>query len=269
MFIEMKNIELLEVATHKTKKVFNITKRQNHAIIIRLEGGGEYHFGSERLWLPEGGIIFLPRGCAYTLEPKPLATRWGIIRFTADTDIVEPVVLRAENYSAFLSLFEELSRTMGIRTERNRLRALSLLYRAFSMLSPDGAEYIGSGKLALLTPALDYLEEHIYDCDLRLSELSKIAGVSEVYFRRIFRLHTGRSPQQYVTERRLSRARSMLEEGAISRVGDVALAVGYRDALYFSRAFKRCYDISPSEACAPRVMEGAPRDLFVDKAGEV
>lgn len=245
MFIEMKNVEFLEVAV-RPARAYKIARRANHAIIIRLEGGGEYRFGEEKLLLPEGGIIFLPRGLSYSFLPRTSLGRWGIIRFDADTDIKTPVPLRAENYHALLSTFEELLRVTNLGTERHRLRAVSLLYRVFSMLAPDDdREYMDSHKLNILAPVLSYLDEHIYDSELRLDKLSKIAGVSAVYLRRIFRAYCGVTAAQYVIQARMKRAKNILEEG-VESISEVAHSVGYTDPLYFSRAFKRCYDISPS-----------------------
>ena len=48
----------------------------------------------------------------------------------------------------------------------------------------------------------------------------------------------------YVKSRQ--KAKTLIEDGAFDSISKVAMSVGYEDALYFSRAFKERYGISPS-----------------------
>ena len=65
--------------------------------------------------------------------------------------------------------------------------------------------------------------------------------------RRLFQRSCGVTPLGYLTELRLNRAAQLL--GCSDRSGlsviDIARACGYRDALYFSRMFKRKFGVSP------------------------
>ena len=70
--------------------------------------------------------------------------------------------------------------------------------------------------------------------------------MSDTYFRNIFAAHFGISPQAYVINKRLTQAKTIIENGDYDNLYDVALAVGYEDALYFSRVFKRKYGVAPS-----------------------
>ena len=62
----------------------------------------------------------------------------------------------------------------------------------------------------------------------------------------IFATYFGTSPQSYVINKRLTQAKTIIENGDYDNLYDVALAVGYEDALYFSRAFKKKYGMAPS-----------------------
>jgi transcriptional regulator GlxA family with amidase domain len=61
----------------------------------------------------------------------------------------------------------------------------------------------------------------------------------------VFRRHTGRSPNDFLIDLRLERAKEYLEHTEMS-VMDVCIALGYTPS-YFSRLFKRHTGQSPSQ----------------------
>lgn len=82
---------------------------------------------------------------------------------------------------------------------------------------------------------------------LTIEALAAIAGMSRSSFSERFTALVGRSPLRYRNECRLSLARNLLAEGT-SRVGEVALAVGYESEAAFSRAYKAFFGHAPREA---------------------
>ena len=70
--------------------------------------------------------------------------------------------------------------------------------------------------------------------------------MSDTYFRKIFKAIYGTSPHEYVTNKRLSRAESIISSGSYNSLAEVAKAVGYSDALYFSKIFSKKYGVCPS-----------------------
>ena len=78
-----------------------------------------------------------------------------------------------------------------------------------------------------------------------LAGYAQDCNMSACWFTRLFRRQMGVSPQQYLTDVRLTHACEMLASG--STVAEAAQAVGYDDALYFSRVFKQHTGQSPSE----------------------
>ena len=57
----------------------------------------------------------------------------------------------------------------------------------------------------------------------------------------------GLNPKEYVVEKRLSHAKVIIESGEMDTVKQLALSVGYDDPLYFSKAFKMKYGVSPAK----------------------
>ena len=93
-------------------------------------------------------------------------------------------------------------------------------------------------------PLLVHIQAHLDD-DLRLAELSKLAGVSPSHFHRSFTAEMGETPGRYVARLRLERAAFRLHVLDDS-VLQIALGHGYRNHETFTRAFRREFGRSPS-----------------------
>jgi AraC family transcriptional regulator len=100
-----------------------------------------------------------------------------------------------------------------------------------------------------LTPALLHRIERYIDDNLErqigLAELAMLAGLSRWYFLRVFRETVGTSPHDYVTRRRLDRARNLLRTTSRS-VMDIAADIGMTHS-HFSRVFSRRLGVTPTE----------------------
>ncbi|MEZ5603046.1 MAG: helix-turn-helix transcriptional regulator [Burkholderiaceae bacterium] len=73
-----------------------------------------------------------------------------------------------------------------------------------------------------------------------------LSGPPERTFKRRFAQATGMSPIEYVHTLRLEEAKQMLEAGD-DPVEAVALEVGYQDASFFSRLFRRRVALTPAQ----------------------
>jgi AraC-like DNA-binding protein len=88
-----------------------------------------------------------------------------------------------------------------------------------------------------------YVESQM-SCRRTVSELARDAGRSLSTFKRRFRAMTGQSPATWLRERRLERARILLQTTDRS-VTDVALEVGFASLSHFVHAFRRRFRQTP------------------------
>lgn len=58
---------------------------------------------------------------------------------------------------------------------------------------------------------------------------------------------TGMTPNQYLREVRLQKARRLIEEGNVRTVKEACYAVGFKKASYFSDLYKKRFGKSPAE----------------------
>lgn len=102
----------------------------------------------------------------------------------------------------------------------------------------------------LMTRARNYLERH-YAGPVALDDIAHALQVSSYYLSRIFTRESGFSLFAYLTSLRLEKAMTLLADGRLN-VAEVARAVGYEDANYFSTVFRHHVGRTPREyACSP------------------
>ncbi len=88
-----------------------------------------------------------------------------------------------------------------------------------------------------------------YRFPLRVSELAKIAAMSESSFHKHFKDVTGTSPLQFQKDLRLIQAKVLLTQMG-NAVSDAAFAVGYESPAHFSRDYSRRFGLAPSSDAA-------------------
>jgi AraC-like DNA-binding protein len=88
--------------------------------------------------------------------------------------------------------------------------------------------------------------DRAYSHPLDISELARLASVSEAHFIRTFRATFGETPHRYLQRRRVERAMFMLRETGKS-VTNICLDAGFTSLGTFSRTFRDIMGMSPTE----------------------
>jgi AraC family transcriptional regulator len=96
-----------------------------------------------------------------------------------------------------------------------------------------------------LQRVLQFVDENLQN-SIALKDLAAIANLSPFYFARSFRSITGSSPQRYVRQRRLEKAKQLLVDGGTS-LADIALTCNFSSQSSFTRAFTRAFGIAPGK----------------------
>jgi transcriptional regulator GlxA family with amidase domain len=107
-----------------------------------------------------------------------------------------------------------------------------------------------------------WLAEHYHEPS-PVAAMVRLSGLAERSFKRRFRQATGMSPLEYVHTLRLEEARHLLETGA-QPIEAIANEVGYEDAGFFSRLFRRSVTLTPAQyrkrfGAMRRALEAGPR----------
>ncbi|PZD95301.1 AraC family transcriptional regulator [Paenibacillus sambharensis] len=97
----------------------------------------------------------------------------------------------------------------------------------------------------LLYKSIEYIEENLCENELCLETVAASIFVSRCHYSRMFKEHFGIGFKEYIMNKRVQKAKVMLQEGV--PVTDVCYAVGYGDLTHFGRVFKRLVGERPSD----------------------
>lgn len=92
--------------------------------------------------------------------------------------------------------------------------------------------------------AVEFIEKN-YDQQLTVTQVAQVAGLSKSVFSRRFKQFLGVSFKAYLNQVRISKAKHLISSEGMN-VTEACYAVGFNDAAYFSRTFRRIEGISPS-----------------------
>jgi len=81
--------------------------------------------------------------------------------------------------------------------------------------------------------------------DASPDELAQLVNLSRFHFCTAFRVSVGRSPREWLIDRRIERARELLADPTLS-ITEIALATGYTSSAFGAR-FRQRVGMTPSE----------------------
>ena len=97
----------------------------------------------------------------------------------------------------------------------------------------------------LIKQALEYIENNT-EKDISLNEISEKLNISSYYFSKLFKEETGEGFVEFLTKKRVDKAKEMLKDPTKS-IKEVGSDCGYSDPNYFSRIFKKATGMTPTE----------------------
>lgn len=94
-----------------------------------------------------------------------------------------------------------------------------------------------------LTAVFDFIEAY-YQQPINLTDVAQSVGYSPAYLTNLSQSHTGRTVKAWIIERRMAEARQLLSNTAES-IKNIAESIGYADAGYFTRQFRKLHGVTP------------------------
>lgn len=238
-------------------------------------GGGRLRTG-RRAWPIEAGDLFViaPGDTMGQIHAADLADSngWGVF-FTADAlgpdvpgahlawrthPLLFPFVRggaigalrlrvpepdRPEWTARIHALHDELARRRDGHREA-ALAHLVLLLVGVSRLAVDVVGDLRENREPLLAEVFDVIEQR-YPQQLSLRDVAAAVNISPGHLTSTVRRQTGRTVQQWITERRMVQARRLLAVTDLP-IGEVGRRVGFPDAGYFARTFGKVHGMSPA-----------------------
>lgn len=222
-----------------------IPPKATYALSYRCVGDCEFSYSDRSVSASSGDICYFPKGVGYSI--KAGRERLYGINFEVEGEMPADIFAFSTKKQAFFeTAFSELYRVWTEREAGYYARALSYFYRIIAeMTREETSERVDTAYIKL-KPALSLMYSNYMEPGLSVADLAAHIGVSETYFRRIFKRVMGECPLDYLNKLRMSYAKEHLGGGSYT-VESVAEMCGFRDSKYFATVFKKMYGISPSE----------------------
>ena len=189
-----------------------------------------------------------PQNCIY----ECIVCDINILRRSADvpTDLILPIIsgqmtvnvlLEADNsaaYSSAVSLFGAMRQASPFFELEVMSRLFAFFFELYKadLVRPHKVNR-QAANITRVSELLDWLEDNLVE-PITLARLSKMAGLNEKYFCRVFKEVTGKTFTDYLNGLRIDHACRMLLYEKTS-VTEAALHSGFSDMSYFSKVFKK------------------------------
>lgn len=228
-----------------------------------FEGKGMFTWGGREYPCQKGDtFVIFPEGLfTYEADSRdPWHYAWvalrgpGVLRQLADVGITpdKPVVSSGEP-EQLRKLYARL-RSSFRRTDHPQLESLeavgwmTLLFHQFGVANREHLPRSAAKEPAIIDRQVEQAIRWFqlqYSQQIGIEELSRNLGYHRAHLFNAFKARTGLSPKQYLTKVRIEKAKELLT-GPLT-IDQIASSVGFNDALYFSRLFKKSTGMSPSE----------------------
>lgn len=235
---------VISTSNRRHHRNLRVASRHSDAFVYIISGSCRYTFSDGREFRAEAGDVLYLAYCAdYTMYIESSDYRFIFCDFEfADLSERMSCVYSPEDASYAYGLFKELMKRKGRFAD-----TLSVLYRIYALLCECALERRTEDSVSLkIKKAREYVDEHYRDNELSVSLLSEMAGMSEVYFRALFKRQYHTSPSQYIIEVRLDRARELMNYPFLT-LEECARQSGFSSLQYFCRVFKRHTGKTPAE----------------------
>ena len=215
--------------------------------------GSFQSFDGETVVASRGSLVYIPQGARYEVKfsccdvsPNTLLAEFKL----ADSEEFVLAggirVLHVEADSArIFALFKKLVFEYALPSKPT-LKLWRDMYGLLSLVcESEKYRHFDRRSFQTVKKGVEYLQKDERQ-ELSVDEIAKMCFVTPAYFRRLFKEYSGRSPSQYRIERKMERAKELMERSDIS-VGELSRILGYDDPSYFCRVFKKTVGMSPSE----------------------
>ena len=212
---------------------------------IRLSGSSRFESEGESISAPEGSVIYIPEGVSFSRRGTD--EELVIVHLKLyDTDHKRIEIFEPEDNGviadSFISLFEQWEACRAGYSHR----CSATLYNILAALSSEEVTGADTYKTALIRRGAEMINSDFSSPTATVEAAAAESSVSPEYFRAIYRSVYGISPHRAIEEKRMEKARILLEAGYFS-ISRVAEECGFQDVKYFSTLFRKRTGLSPRE----------------------
>lgn len=230
-------------------KPLTTKSRHSDALVYIICGSCDYHFDDGTAFTATGGdVLYLPNKATYTMSVKSREYKF----IFCDFEFLSPAERQAAVYS-YDSLknidsdFVKLYNTYKSAALSKNSECMSVLYGIYNRIQKNiDVAYIDKSRVGDISSAKLYIDENFGNEKLTVGLLAENLGISEVYFRKLFKAKYAITPSRYLILTRLKNAKKLMKYQFLT-LEECAVQSGFSSAQYFCRIFKKETGISPGK----------------------
>ena len=233
----------------------------DNLLIYCLDGEGELEIEGQKQRVRPGDILLIPRGIQHAYKARP-SNPWTIYwthfhghhapdfiqhiaaRKTGQNQLVIPIGIHSRLASDFEALLEARESTYNINAYICAANQLRQILSHIALLKPL-ARHKQSGDGLDIERVHSLMQARIHE-QLDLDTLAETVNLSKYHFVKKYKEITATTPINHFIQLKIERACHLLDT-TNNHVNEIAFSVGYEDAYYFSRIFKKLMGVSPSQ----------------------
>ncbi|GGO81291.1 MmsAB operon regulatory protein [Marinobacterium nitratireducens] len=232
-------------------------QHDDHLLIYCLEGRGQLETDGKSRTVRAGDLVLLPRGRSHryhTDEAAPWSIYW--IHFDGpqadnfiaalDPDPQSPLIplgLHSRLVADFEALLDARQASHQLDAFVHCANQLRQLLTHIALLRPLARRQADDS--LDLERVHSLMQARLHE-QLDVETLAAAVSLSKYHFIKKYKALTGTTPISHFIHLKIERACHLLDV-TTKGVNEIAWAVGYEDAYYFSRIFKKSMGISPTE----------------------
>lgn len=253
MDLEIKNTNLvLNKAISQTWKIkkysYESIARPDYGVLYLFSGNITYTFDHCQIQLQPGDIIYLPKNSNYVVD---LNLKSGAVEdYLINFDVVggecfanldKPTCILNDRAGALADYFKDVTEAYDEKDKPFLIN--SLFYLCLNSIQTAIQYKNDNGAQLDFKKAARRLAENF---NASVDDIAKELHLSRSAFQKKFIQYFAMSPIEYRTEKRLKKAKLLLEttDMPIKEVSDL---LGFYDIAYFYKVFKKAYAITPKE----------------------
>ncbi|MBQ1956758.1 MAG: helix-turn-helix transcriptional regulator [Clostridia bacterium] len=120
----------------------------------------------------------------------------------------------------------------------------SSIYKLLSAICQKRKKRAIKNKYTCIYTGIKLLEQNN---DMKIGDIAEICGVSECYFRKLFKEYSGESPMDFRQHYRIEKAKQLLLSDEGLSVSEIAEELNFSDIYHFSKTFKKLTNMSPTQ----------------------
>ena len=237
---------MVKAENNRCRSLIDVNGRKSDAFVYIISGSCTYTVDNTSFTVNAGDILYLANDSVYTMYIHTPNYSFIFCDFEfSDTEKRKCDYFQSGNIE-WQSYFWRIYRAWRSGEANAYCEAMSLLYRIYgAVIFEANKRYVSTSAKDKISASKAYIDSHLADTELSVTALSEMAGMSEVYFRKLFRSQIGVSPSQYICSARLNNAKKLMDYQFLS-INECALASGFLTVQYFCRVFKKEFGITPA-----------------------